>query len=175
MAPLELARVHKASPLLKDIMRLYESAFPKNERRPLEVLLTEHGPGDVLAVLEGGAFIGLAILLTHLDITHILYLAVEDRLRGRGYGSRILTLIRAAYPGQRIVVDVEEPGAETANGAQRQRRIDFYERNGYRCTDIRYRWRGEAYLIMSNGGDVSEREFDAFWDYFYEEQTGYNF
>ncbi len=41
---LELVRVKEDSPLLNDVMALYERAFPANERRPLGVLLN---PGAI--------------------------------------------------------------------------------------------------------------------------------
>jgi hypothetical protein len=37
----------------------------------------------------------------------VLYLAIDDSLRGKGYGSRILSQIKAEKPGQRIVLNIE--------------------------------------------------------------------
>ena len=173
---LELVRVKEDSPRLSDVMALYERAFPANERRPLGVLLNdESGAGEVLAFCEGTRFVGLAILLTWRDITHILYFAVMEDLRERGFGGEILQRIHALHPAHRVIADLEEPFDGAPNKPQRQRRMAFYERNGYVPTDIRYAWRGERYVIVSKGGSVDEDEFERFWDYFYHQQTGYNY
>ena len=105
--PLELMRINESSPRLNDVMALYLRAFPPNERRPLDVLLRDQtGAGEVLAVCEGDRFIGLAILLTWQDITHILYFAVLEALRGHRYGSEILRLIHDSHPNHRVIADV---------------------------------------------------------------------
>lgn len=164
------------SPWLPQIRKLYESSFPDNERRPLDTLLNDQtGAGEVFAALDEGRFVGLAVLLTHGDLTHILYFAVEAFLRGRGYGSDLLAAIRGRYPGQRILADVEAPDPRADNRAQRERRIAFYRRNGYEMTEIRYNWVGENYVILSAGGPVTGPEFGAFWHYFYSLNAGYDY
>lgn len=61
------------------------------------------------------------------DITHVLFLAVEETLRGNGYGSQILDAIRRAYPDKRLILDVEMPDPEAENQEQRTKRIAFYK------------------------------------------------
>ena len=78
-------------------------------------------------------------------MVHIIYFAVEEALRGRGLGSRILEEMRRANPGKRLLVDIEEPFGAAPNNAQRLRRRDFYLRCGYRETAVRYPWRGVDY------------------------------
>ncbi|MBO4884577.1 MAG: GNAT family N-acetyltransferase [Clostridia bacterium] len=174
--PVDLIRVWENSPLLSDVMKLYASAFPANERRPLKPLLTDRSDaGEVLAIREGDLFIGLVVLLSFQDITHIIYLAVPEPLRGRGYGAQILSEIQKRYPRQRIIADLEEPDGKAANNAQRERRVAFYARNGFSPTEIRYAWRGEKYVIVAANGTVSEDEFEAFWDYFYSGKAGFDY
>ena len=120
----------------------------------------------MLAFLDGDTFAGMTFLLTFEDITHILYLAVSQDLRDKGYGSAILQKIRELYQGQRIIADLELPEANIPNEAQRKKRTAFYEKNGYVFTDIVYRWENEDYRIMSDGGDVTFDEFRRFWQYF---------
>lgn len=97
-------------------------------------------------------------------MVHIIYFAVEEALRGRGLGSRILEEMRRANPGKRLLVDIEEPSGAAPNNAQRLRRRDFYLRCGYRETAVRYPWRGEDYVILSLGGTVTDEEFGRFWE-----------
>ena len=173
---LRLQAVDGQSPWLPRLNALYEAAFPANERRPLDALLNDRtGAGEVFAALDGEAFIGLAILLSHGDLTHILYFAVEEALRGRGYGTRLLAAVRARYPGQRLLADLEAPDADAPNRAQREQRIAFYRRCGYEPTEIRYNWIGENYVVLAAGGPVTRQEFSAFWHYFYSLHAGYDY
>ena len=167
MAP-ELRLIRREDPWYSEAERLYDDSFPPNERPPFSALFTEFGGAEeLLAVLDGDRFAGLAVLLTYQDITHILYLAVEEGLRGCGYGSRILALIRERYPGQKIIADLELPEADTPNEVQREKRIAFYRKNGYCLTGIVYRWEGEDYCIMASGGTVTREAFGKFWHHFY--------
>lgn len=95
------------------VSALYHSAFPKNERRPLEEMFTFlSGGGEFLALYDGETFCGFVCLLSWQDITHILYLAIDSRLRGRGYGTGMLSAIRQRYPHSRLIADIElEPPA----------------------------------------------------------------
>ena len=151
-----------------EIKNLYETSFPLNEWRPFTDLAHDFGDKcELLVFYDDRNLVGSAIMLTFEDITHILYLAVKPELRNRGYGSMILEHIRVLYPGQRIIADLENSENDSPNQSQREKRIDFYRKNGYSPTEIRYKWENEHYLIMSNGGDVTWDEFRRFWRYFY--------
>ncbi|MBR6090746.1 MAG: GNAT family N-acetyltransferase [Anaerolineaceae bacterium] len=155
-------------PLIENVKRLYETAFPAIERQPFSVLFSGfHGDGELFAFLDGDLFAGMIYLLSYGDITHILYLAIPENLHRKGYGSHILSLIRKKYPDQRIIADLESPGEGSSNADQRNQRIRFYRKNGYDFTGVSYRWRGEDYQIMSSGGIITGEELSAFWQYFY--------
>ncbi len=154
--------------LCDEVRELYEASFPVNERRPFSALFTDFGGrGELFAALEAETFIGMICLLSLEDITHILYFAVKPELRGRGYGSRILSLIRDRYRGQRIIADLERPQEGSPNKIQREKRIAFYRENGYLFTDVVYIWEDEDYLLMSSGGNVTMDEFRNFWRWFF--------
>lgn len=156
-------------PLSAAVKDLYESSFPANERVPYESLFRGfYAEGEMLAFLDGDIFAGMTFLLAFEDITHILYLAVPENLRDKGYGSVILQKIRELHQGQRIIADLEQPEADVPNEAQREKRTAFYEKNGYGYKEIKYRWENEDYRIMSNGGDVTFDEFRRFWQFFLE-------
>lgn len=165
---LQLVPLSKSDPDIDAVRELYESAFPENERGSFSALFLDfQGAEELLAAREGELLAGLIVMLTLEDISHILYFAVMPELRGGGYGSRILKLVRERYSGQRIIADLELPEDGVNNEPERERRIVFYEKNGYCRTEIVYRWEGEDYCIMSNGGNVTEKEFSNFWRYFY--------
>lgn len=154
---------------LDKVTKLYNTAFPACERGPLEKLVSHDLPGSgVIALYDGNEFVGLVSTLTAGDITHIIYLAIRDDLKGHGYGSRAISLTRSLFPGKRIIADLEAPDENSDNAGERIRRARFYAKNGFEKTEIGYEWKGENYVIWSLGGKVTENEFAEFWESFYE-------
>lgn len=169
-------KVTKESEKFQEIERLYRAAFPREERVPMDTLLEADGPYDFIACYDGAILCGFYSALTFGDITHILFLAVEEKLRDHGYGSQILAEIGKAYAGNRVILDVEMVDPEANNNEQREQRIAFYMRNGYHHSGISYGWRGVMYEILILDGTISEEEFWNFWDQLDEvQQNNYYF
>ena len=123
--------ITKDFPDHKKFKALYRSAFPRAERVPLRFLMDQSNESVLNACYDGETFCGFYSTLTFGDITHILFLAVEDSLRGHGYGSAILQRISQRYPRNRMILDIEAEDPTAPNYEQRVRRKAFYERNGY--------------------------------------------
>ena len=170
---LQFFDVTKKSPWLPQVKALYESAFPENERIPIKQLLDNKIKREFWAFFdkedgESGAapkFCGFSNSITHGSITNIVYFAVVPELRSRGYGSKILQAIRRQHPDTRIVVDieVEEDSKDAEELERRNRRRDFYLRNGFDSSPVDYVWQGEHYRLLTAGGTVTEKEFRDFW------------
>lgn len=173
---MKTVKVTKESEKFPEIERLYRAAFPREERVPMDTLLEADGPYDFIACYDGAVLCGFYSALTFGDITHILFLAVEEKLRDHGYGSQILAEIGKAYAGNRVILDVEMVDPEADNNEQREQRIAFYLRNGYHHSGISYGWRGVMYEILILDGTISEEEFWNFWDQLDEvQQNNYFF
>ena len=170
---LQFFDVTKKSPWLPQVKALYESAFPENERIPIKQLLDNKIKREFWAFFdkedgESGAapkFCGFSNSITHGSITNIVYFAVVPELRCHGYGSQILQVIRRQHPDTRIVVDieVEEDSKDAEELERRNRRRDFYLRNGFDSSPVDYVWQGEHYRLLTAGGTVTEKEFRDFW------------
>ena len=190
---LQFFEVTKKSPWLPQVKTLYESAFPENERIPIKQLLDNKIKREFWAFFdkedgESGAapkFCGFSNSITHGSITNIVYFAVVPELRSRGYGSntnivyfavvpelrsrgygsKILQAIRRQHPDTRIVVDieVEEDSKDAEELERRNRRREFYSRNGFDAAPVEYHWQGEHYRLLSAGGSVTDKEFRDFW------------
>ena len=144
---------------------LYYRAFPKNERRSFpELVENRFGSTEVFCFYDEETFVGMACLLNSPSISHVIYLAVDESLRGYGYGSRALELLHQSKPGKKIMVDIEIPDEQAENAEQRRMRKKFYLRAGYEETPVKYEWRHENYEILSFGGKISEAEYDGFWE-----------
>jgi len=146
------------------INALNERTFPENERRPLEPLVNDKtGHGEVLAFYRENVFCGFACLLTWADISHIIYFAIDEDMRGNGLGSEALITMGKMKDGCRMIVDVEDEAPDAPNNDQRKRRIAFYARAGYAPSEVRYNWRDEDYVILVQGGSLTGNEFGEFW------------
>lgn len=139
---------------LQKIKGLYKEAFPKVERIPFWLLLVGAGLGriDFLAFYQTGRLCGIACLTSLENLTNILYLAVDCKIRSKGCGSRILKVIRKLRKGHTIVLDIEKPDLKADNYKQRKRRKEFYLRNGFSSSGYGYSFLGEDYEILNANG-----------------------
>ncbi|MBO4888467.1 MAG: GNAT family N-acetyltransferase [Firmicutes bacterium] len=170
MKELTVKKVDWQTENLPEILRLYRAAFPQIERVDFDTYLDDPvGNLDILSFWDGSLFCGFAAFMTYDDLTQILYFAIEEDLRGQGYGSAALAAMRAYYGG-RIMADLEDPfcAPNDETRVERYRRVGFYERAGYRLTDVRFEWEGENYVMMISGGEQSTpsltmEEYESFW------------
>ena len=132
---------------------LYLSSFPDAEQEKLENIMRVSGTdfGHLYVVLDGERRVGMLYLLTQRDLVYIYYLAVDPELRGMGYGSRILELVKEEHPGCRFALGCEAPDDSAPNNEERLARLAFYERNGFRDTGHRSEWKGVTYVHMLCG------------------------
>ena len=153
-------RVDRSYKELKEIERLYNSSFPKNERIDFERLIRMLGDDRHMYVyLEDEKIIGMAYFFIFEDIAYLGYICVEEELRNKGYGTVILNKIKEEYQGYRIGIDIEEVKQNSGNSEERVRRRDFYIRNGFATTDIFYSFFFVDYEILSYGGLIRKEEW----------------
>lgn len=161
---ISIKHITEQSKELVQIEELYQRAFPDNERRPMAPLLQDtSGSSEVITFYDGELFCGFACLLTQGDITHIIYFAIKDNMRRKGYGSAALRAMREMKPANRIIVDIEAEKKHALNNEQRRKRKAFYLRSGYIESGVEYSWQKESYEILAYGGTISKQEFHSFW------------
>lgn len=150
---------------LSEIKDLYIRSFPINECREFDDFLHIHSKNfEPYIFYKDNMFVGFAFLLNYKDISHILYLSILEQYRNQGLGSEILSLIHDLKINQRIIVDVERQNELMNNNLQRIKRKQFYFRNGYKTTDIKYRWRNEDFDVLIYGNHITYEEFENFWE-----------
>lgn len=115
---------------------LYLTAFPAIERHPLNELYEgcEKGNCEWLLFTDQNKFIGMAYMILHDDIAFLLYLAVDDPQRNKGYGTKILTTLNELYKGKELILLIESLREKCDNKKIRIRRKGFYLRNGLHDT-----------------------------------------
>ena len=140
-----------------ELRRLYESAFPDEERIPWNDLLrlVREMPLEFAEYRDGEGLLGLTIVYPRPRLSWFWYFAVPEEKRGRGIGQRILAALLARYEGRSAVLDMEDPAQPGApNPEQRRRRAAFYRRNGFRETGVGKAFGPVAMTILLHGDDT---------------------
>lgn len=143
------------------VNQLYLEAFPDHERMPMNILLRKANKRsvDFWALYDQNIFVGFTYLITHQDLTYVLYVAVDGQARSSGYGSQLLKKIEEHRPGNRIILNIENLDESAENYQQRVTRKKFYVRNGYRDSGLVYEDRWAKYEVLLNGTAVETHEF----------------
>jgi GNAT superfamily N-acetyltransferase len=123
--------LNHAPQLCKQAKALYHSAFPREERLPWWLLrLNARRSGiDLTAFLDGDTFCGFTASVTAENMHFLLFFAIPDDLRGKGYGSAILSQLRQTY--EVVTLNVELLDEAAPNYSQRLQRFAFYRKNGF--------------------------------------------
>ena len=159
---------------LEDIRRLYESSFPKSEKKPFEFMRKRQKEGafHMLAIEdEAGEFRGLAIMMLSGGWALLDYLAIEPDCQGTGLGSRTLEELQRRYGKERLVVEIESTAEDGAaairaasghfagNWGERLRRKAFYLRNGMVPMDFMVNLFGVEMEVLTFGGRITFEQY----------------
>ena len=145
------------------IQRLYETAFPVEEQIPWPELLRLVGEMslDFTAYYDGETFLGFTIVYPRPSFNWFWYFAVSEPLRGKGIGQQILSQLIERYKDKANVLDMESPTQPCDNLEQRQRRHDFYLRNGFHDTHLYRSFDTVTMTIMKMGpGTFTLQDWD---------------
>ena len=96
----------------------------------------------------------------------IMFLAVDESLCTKGYGSAILKEIKNRYPDKKIMVSIEPCDDSAPDIEVRKRRKAFYRKNGYGETGYMIKLSGVVQEIMITNGDFGKKEFLLFFIFY---------
>ena len=152
----------------REVKQLYQRAFPKYEREPWSwmMLKSKFKQADFMVFYDEGRFVGFAYVIHSHGFHYILFLAVNDQLRSRGYGSRIITQLRTLYPSDSLVLDVEQPDPHARNNQQRLRRLAFYKRNGFYWTPKKLEEDRVTYRVLATNKKINQQKVDRVFEWF---------
>lgn len=130
------------------VKELYYQAFPKEELIPwwLVKMMNRRKGADVSAYMDNDIFCGFTYTYTIDEMLFVFYFAVNDELRGKGYGSKILTMLKEENPEKTITLNIEPLEENAINIEQRRKRFSFYKKNGFYDT---------GYSVTDIGGDFT--------------------
>lgn len=135
----------------QDWKDLYNSAFPADERTPLEELQRLLEAGSILlhrTTNKSGELLCFSIVYPMSNFALLSYIASDSTKRSTGIGSkhmkRLLEILKSGYPEfLGLVLEIEstrQQGLEAADKTARQRRLAFYQRLGAKRLCRTYVW-----------------------------------
>ena len=156
MFPIRMLRMQDiGSDTAEEADRLYTDSFPTAERFPLELMHGLDGSmgARFMCYTDEGRFVGITFTIETDDYLFLNFLAVEEELRGKGYGSEILGILREES-GKPLFLNMEPVTDDCDNPEQRVRRRDFYLRNGFRENGLSVTPDGNTFMGMVSGEPI---------------------
>ena len=86
-------------------------------------------------------------------------LAINQELRGQGYGRKVLEFIKQKYSQYRIILSIEPVDKNANNYEQRIKRKEFYTKNGFRDANYTIKERNIIYDMLYCNKKVTLQEF----------------
>ena len=86
------------------VKRLFLTAFPREERPPLWMMRRRctQGTAKFSAIVDGDTFVGLTYVVGTDKVKTLMFLAIDDSARDKGYGSKVLDHDRKQYPDVKL-------------------------------------------------------------------------
>ena len=103
---------------LKEIEYLYLTAFPKNERKPFDLILEKCNNSSIEIISiqnDNSNFLGFAIMILHDDMVLLDYFAIAPESRGQNVGSTALKMLFERYKNKRFILEIENTEIESDN------------------------------------------------------------
>lgn len=155
---LNTEHVTEKSIFWNEINRLAKEAFPPEEYlAPTELVkMSQADNFDFLLLKDQEQFVGFMVVQTYKNMAYLFFLAIDEKSRGKGYGSRAIETLKEEYPNKVHTVDFEMLDQTASNYEQRKKRRNFYLRNGYQETGLFLSYLGVDYEVfcMSDNFDI---------------------
>ena len=153
---------------------LLENAFPAEERPTFETMEQRDDKYRLCVVQKDGKNVGIVGYWSFDDVVYIEHLAIDKALRNMGLGTEMLkTFFSGLDDSKQVVVEVELPKTKDA-----RRRIAFYERLGFCCSEYSYQQPpyhsnyGFLPMLLMSLLPLSEQDFRRIKDVLYKKVYG---
>ena len=154
----------KLKPNCKDrkyFEKVNNEAFPFWERMSMDEIFefAADTNTDVLGIYDNTEPIGFSVIMKNDECCYLYYIAIDKRLRSKGYGTATLKKIVETYSQLQIILDFEEIDENVENYEQRNRRKNFYLRNGFHETGNYTLLKEERFEVVCNKGLLRKEAF----------------
>ncbi len=149
---------------LQKILEIYTEAFPKEERKPFEIICEHNriGKAELLSILIDGNVSGMVHTYLFEDFAMVDYFAIHKDKRNLGAGTHVIDLIREKYNGYKIYLEIEDASI----GKMQARRLEFYKRCGLTQVGTYVNLFGvDMELLAFDDFDVTFSEYFALYSY----------
>ena len=147
------------------LKKLYKKAFPKCERKPFSVIkkMKERKKTDIWYFSDEEGFVGFATTINGEREILVDYLAVAEKRRAKGLGSKILAMILEHYAPLGVFLEIEIPYEDADNYEERIRRKSFYLSSGLVPMNTYARLFGVDMELLGVGCRLSFEEYRNFY------------
>lgn len=139
---------------------IYEKAFPQEERYiTLNEMIQKPNTELYCLIDDNNKVLGILYLIFYKDMIFILYLAISNDNRSKGYGSYLLNWCLQKYNDKKIYLNIEEVKDNVEDYEIRRKRLRFYENNGFYITNYISKEDNENFNILSNNREIDINEY----------------
>lgn len=147
------------------VKEIYKSSFRKEDRMPfmLMLLMASLKSTHFISFHDGDTLCGFVYMAAIKRITFVMFFAVDESIRSKGYGSRILDKIQSLHPDNKIIITIERCDEDAEDIEERLRRKKFYANNGYMQAEYMVKLGNQKQEILIKNGEFNKREFTLFF------------
>ena len=144
----------------KEISNFLKRVFPKDELMPMWLinLLSKKKNYSLIGYYYEELFVGLTFTIENKESLFLFYLAVNDSIHSKGYGSKILEILYEKYNDKKIMLLIEALDPLADNYNQRVKRLAFYERNKIKRTGLKAGFKEPILEILSTDENLKVSE-----------------
>mgnify|MGYP000928895881 CR=1 FL=1 len=158
---LRIENVTRKSKEKQKIKEIYKSSFPKGDRMSfiMMLIMAKMSSTEFISFHDKDTLCGFVYMSTIENLTFVMFLAVDENIRGKGYGSFILEKIQSMHTNSKIIVSIERCDQEAKDIKQRLKRKKFYINNGYKETGYLVELGNKKQEILIKNGEFNKEEF----------------
>lgn len=146
----------------KAVKEIYYNSFPRADRMPffMMCIMSLMPTTKFLAYYDNELLCGFTYYAVLGKTIFVMFFAVDEKQRAKGYGSHILSTLKANNPDKKIIVSIQPALTECADNLDYKRKC-FYQKNGFKETGYMLKL-GKLQEILVANGEFSKTTFRAF-------------
>lgn len=161
---MDFKRIKKEDNFFNKAMEIYKESFPVFERRTTKDQIRALGDETYHfnIIYDKEELVGILLYWDIEPFKYIEHFAIDPKLRGRRYGSRVLEEFCAC--NKNVILEIDPPIDDISI-----KRLKFYESLGFRMQDFDYTHpsyrkdcKRHSLKIMTFNHDISKEEYDTF-------------
>ncbi|MGN1227819.1 MAG: GNAT family N-acetyltransferase [Christensenellales bacterium] len=147
---------------LDGVDEIYNNSFPECERYiPMQEMVELNDTEMHCLVDDDNKVHGFMYTILNDKSVFILYLAVKEEDRSKGYGGQMMKWCLHNYKDRNVFLNIDELSEQKEDFDIRLRRLKFYERNGLFLTDVMSQDEDENFHVLSSKPTVDMQEYIA--------------